>query len=634
MADSEFDPSAAAARQRRMDLRRKKATTPSGLIVCRKHLGVGLLPQKRDTSDDSSTNSSLSSSFPLSPSSLSPPHANSHPSADPITAAAYTALRTKFRRSQFRRPRKGKGEDSASAEGSSGSKSPRGVNGQRGDGGGGGGGGAEDGGADEDSSSDLSSETSSSGTTDSSGDGNDAEVDAAISVAASLLQEETKLQHLGMDGVPGAGGAAADATAFAPLPPRVIPPSTCSGGRIKGAAADECPGNGVLSVCGRRREMEDAVAMVPAFALVPCASRAGCSLGGGEASGGQGADDPQCQLHMFAVFDGHGGSQAANFLSAHMSNALAEELSITLSGIEPLPPATPDPAPSAAAATGAEGGAEGAQKADPVLQAHWQRAMVQSFARMDAEISGHCFLRRSHCHGASADAGEGGAGGEGGGMVAECVHEPLAAETVGSTSVVLVVTAHHLVVGNCGDSRAVLCRGGKAVPLSKDHKPEREDEMKRVEKAGGRVIFWNGYRVLGVLAMSRAIGDRYLKPYVIPEPEVTLTQRHPDDELVVLASDGLWDVISNEAAVDIARRCLAQRGGSGGSGSTGAAPEAPAAGDETAAAAAETLAAAGAQGEEEMSPAALAAAVLTKLALVRGSGDNISVVVVDLRGTR
>ncbi|CAI6005780.1 unnamed protein product [Closterium sp. NIES-65] len=633
MADSAFDPSAAAARQRRMDLRRKKATTPSGLIVCRKHLGVGLLPQKRDTSDDSSTNSSLSS-FPLSPSSISPSHSNPN-SSDPITAAAYTALRTKFRRSQFRRPRKGKG-NSASAEGSSGSKSPRGVNGQEGDGG-----------EDEDSSSDLSSETSSSGTT-SSGEGNDAEVDAALSVAASLLQEETKLQSLGMDGVTGAGGAAADATAFVPLPPRVIPPSTCSGAKIKGAPADECPGNGVLSVCGRRREMEDAVSMVPAFALVPCASRAGCSLAGSDSCGGQGADDPQCQLHMFAVFDGHGGSQAANFLSAHMATALAEELSITLSGIEPLPPVTPDAAAAAAAAApaaatgaqqaGAEVGAEGAQKVDPVLHAHWQRAMVQSFARMDAEISGHCFLRRSHCHGASGNAGDGGTGadggGGGGGMTPECVHEPLAAETVGSTSVVLVVTAHHLVVGNCGDSRAVLCRGGKAVPLSKDHKPEREDEMKRVEKAGGRVIFWNGYRVLGVLAMSRAIGDRYLKPYVIPEPEVTITQRHPDDELVVLASDGLWDVISNEAAVDIARRCLAQRGGSGGTGSAGAAPEAPPAGDETAAAAAETLAAAGAQGEEEMTPAALAAAVLTKLALVRGSGDNISVVVVDLRGTR
>lgn len=42
----------------------------------------------------------------------------------------------------------------------------------------------------------------------------------------------------------------------------------------------------------------------------------------------------------------------------------------------------------------------------------------------------------------------------------------------------------------------------------------------RVEKAGGQVLYWNGHRVMGVLAMSRAIGDHGLRPYVIPEPEV------------------------------------------------------------------------------------------------------------------
>jgi hypothetical protein len=41
-----------------------------------------------------------------------------------------------------------------------------------------------------------------------------------------------------------------------------------------------------------------------------------------------------------------------------------------------------------------------------------------------------------------------------------------------------------------------------------------------VEKAGGQVLYWNGHRVMGVLAMSRAIGDHCLRPYVIPEPEV------------------------------------------------------------------------------------------------------------------
>ncbi|KAG1658698.1 hypothetical protein FOA52_013638 [Chlamydomonas sp. UWO 241] len=53
---------------------------------------------------------------------------------------------------------------------------------------------------------------------------------------------------------------------------------------------------------------------------------------------------------------------------------------------------------------------------------------------------------------------------------------------------------------------------------------------------------------MGVLAMSRAIGDTGLRPYVIPEPEITVVTRSPDDEFLLLASDGLWDVFSNADA--------------------------------------------------------------------------------------
>lgn len=79
-------------------------------------------------------------------------------------------------------------------------------------------------------------------------------------------------------------------------------------------------------------------------------------------------------------------------------------------------------------------------------------------------------------------------------------------DAVGSTAVVAVVSPTEIVVANCGDSRAVLCRGDRALPLSSDHKPDRPDELLRIEEAGGRVIYWDGARVLGVLAMSRAIG--------------------------------------------------------------------------------------------------------------------------------
>ncbi|KAJ4963010.1 hypothetical protein NE237_022949 [Protea cynaroides] len=86
--------------------------------------------------------------------------------------------------------------------------------------------------------------------------------------------------------------------------------------------------------------------------------------------------------------------------------------------------------------------------------------------------------------------------------------------------------------------------------------PDRPDELNRIQEAGGRVIYWDGARVLGVLAMSRAIGDSYLKPYMVSEPEVTITERTEEDECLILASDGLWDVVSNDTACSIARMCI------------------------------------------------------------------------------
>lgn len=135
--------------------------------------------------------------------------------------------------------------------------------------------------------------------------------------------------------------------------------------------------------------------------------------------------------------------------------------------------------------------------------------------------------------------------------------------------------------------------------------PDRPDELDRIEGAGGRVIYWDCPRVLGVLAMSRAIGDNYLKPYVTCDPEVTVTDR-TDDDCLILASDGLWDVVSNETACSVARMCL--RGGRRRRGSTE-------------------------QAVETISDKACveASVLLTKLALARHSSDNVSVVVVDLR---
>ncbi|CAA0826418.1 Probable protein phosphatase 2C 76 [Striga hermonthica] len=123
----------------------------------------------------------------------------------------------------------------------------------------------------------------------------------------------------------------------------------------------------------------------------------------------------------------------------------------------------------------------------------------------------------------------------------------------GSTASAAVLVGNHLYVANVGDSRTIISKAGKAIPLSEDHKPNRSDERKRIESAGG-VVMWTGtWRVGGVLAMSRAFGNRMLKQFVVAEPEIQDLEVDENLDLLVLASDGLWDVVPNEDAVSIAQ---------------------------------------------------------------------------------
>ncbi|KAL2556191.1 putative protein phosphatase 2C 76 [Forsythia ovata] len=123
----------------------------------------------------------------------------------------------------------------------------------------------------------------------------------------------------------------------------------------------------------------------------------------------------------------------------------------------------------------------------------------------------------------------------------------------GSTASTAVLVGNHLYVANVGDSRTIISKAGKAIPLSEDHKPNRSDERKRIENAGG-VVMWAGtWRVGGVLAMSRAFGNRMLKQFVVAEPEIQDQEIDQELELLVLASDGLWDVVPNEDAISVAQ---------------------------------------------------------------------------------
>ncbi|KAE8699419.1 Protein phosphatase 2C 16 [Hibiscus syriacus] len=317
---------------------------------------------------------------------------------------------------------------------------------------------------------------------------------------------------------------------------------------------------GSVSVIGKRTEMEDAVAVMPRFIKIPIKM-----LIGDRVFDGISRSLTDLTGHFFGVYDGHGGSQVANYCRDRIHVALAEEIGSIKDNLW-----------------------DDTSKEN--RKAQWEKTFTSCFLKVDDEIGGKVSSGNEHTSGAG--------------------FEPIAPETVGSTAVVALVCSSHIVVANCGDSRAVLCRGKEALILSSDHKPNREDECARIEASGGKVIQWNGHRVFGVLGMSRSIGDRYLKPWIIPDPEVMFIPRAREDECLILASDGLWDVISSEEACEVARRRILLWHKKNGVPSL-------------------------VERGKGVDPAAQSAAdYLLMLAIQKGSRDNISVIVVDLKAQR
>jgi len=119
----------------------------------------------------------------------------------------------------------------------------------------------------------------------------------------------------------------------------------------------------------------------------------------------------------------------------------------------------------------------------------------------------------------------------------------------GATVVIPPSTARRvLYCANAGDARGVLCRNGIAVRLTYDHKGSDKQEAKRIIDAGGFVM---SGRVNGVLAVTRSLGDASMKEFVVGSPYTTETELCDQDEFLILACDGLWDVTDDQAAVDL-----------------------------------------------------------------------------------
>ncbi|XP_031474305.1 probable protein phosphatase 2C 27 [Nymphaea colorata] len=129
----------------------------------------------------------------------------------------------------------------------------------------------------------------------------------------------------------------------------------------------------------------------------------------------------------------------------------------------------------------------------------------------------------------------------------------------GTTALTAFISGRTLVVANAGDCRAVLGKRGRAVEMSRDHKPNCSIEKLRIEKLGGTV--YDGY-LNGQLSVARALGDWHMKGPkgsfgpLSAEPELKQVILTDEDEFLIMGCDGLWDVMSSQCAVTIARKEL------------------------------------------------------------------------------
>lgn len=139
-------------------------------------------------------------------------------------------------------------------------------------------------------------------------------------------------------------------------------------------------------------------------------------------------------------------------------------------------------------------------------------------------------------------------------------HSLYSMDNSGSTACTVVITPYNVYIANTGDSRCILSEQGKAMALTKDHKPKEPDEERRIKEWGDEITFSGVYRV-GGLAVSRVIGDFYIKQRyksVIYNPDIYMIKRNKYQEFIVLATDGLYDVMTNQEITNFIHSKLKQ----------------------------------------------------------------------------
>ena len=264
---------------------------------------------------------------------------------------------------------------------------------------------------------------------------------------------------------------------------------------------------------------------------------------------------------LFGVYDGHGGKEVAKFVSRHLAEELVrlpayhenkqgDALQLSYLRIDDMLWKEENRQELMELATPERGEPSSGPRARGIFEDESMKRRLKVAVRARARMNGSLNTPYEQ---------------EFGGPTTnhDDASEPLSpGTTAGCTAVTAFVRGDQLVVANSGDSRGVLCRGGRSIALSKDHKPTDEPENRRITRAGGYVV--DG-RINGSLNLSRAIGDleykesRHLPPQeqiVTAWPEVKHVKLEKGDDFMILACDGIWDVLSNQAACDFVKRNL------------------------------------------------------------------------------
>ena len=124
----------------------------------------------------------------------------------------------------------------------------------------------------------------------------------------------------------------------------------------------------------------------------------------------------------------------------------------------------------------------------------------------------------------------------------------------GSTATCAIIRSGRLLVANVGDSSAVLCRKEKALVLTGYHHISNIEERRAVENRGAVIVNMYGAPMInGRISVTRTLGFKGCHEVLSHDPDIYETELTRDDEFLIIASDGLWDVITPPEAVHIVR---------------------------------------------------------------------------------